>query len=145
MIRSGEVIMSDSSNETPGTEYVQLAFGACGAWEVAVNEAVDDQCNLIISLESTNVYLHFKLVSLSIVNEICRMLEADGQDNCCRIVIGTFGSGKVDMVRDDEYRDRFFVRCLSAESVFHLQVSGEDVVQLKKCFLQVVDDFLDDR
>jgi hypothetical protein len=87
------------------------AYGRAGGWEVSVNETLSGVERRFLQIEGPSVYLYFEILSTGILEEIARFLESPESptsEQRKRLELGTFNGAAVDLLRDDEFANRFF-------------------------------------
>jgi hypothetical protein len=90
-----------------------LANGSSGQWEVAIDETTAGSDRWFMQLDGPAISFDFEIRTVGVVSEIVRFLEssplADSRDRDCSLVIGKSDDVPVTLVKDDEYRTRFFL------------------------------------
>ena len=120
------------------------AYGRAGGWEVSVDETLSGVETRFLQIEGPSVYLYFEISSLGILKELARFLEPpespEGEQHE-RLEFGTFNGSAVDLLRDDEHADRFFL-CIVAKGsgTVRITVAGDDLKALSMAVSQVRDE-----
>jgi hypothetical protein len=153
--------MATSKNPRPTHDHGDgriglLANGSSGQWEIAIDEATSGPDRWFAQIEGTLVSFYFEIPSVDIVNEMVQFFEprpgtakrspvGSGERNNS-LVISKGLNNPVILVRDDEYRDRFFlVVGLMENPLVRFVIAGIDAVDFAAALQQVKEDLDDEK
>src|SRR5438552_785677 len=121
-LREGSMAISKNERPTrdPGSGSLGLlANGSSGPWEVAIDETTTGADRWFAQIEGPLVSFYFEIPSVDIVSQMLQFLESPLRATTPAPVTWSEANGSltlskdkktpVILVRDDEYRDRFFL------------------------------------
>ncbi len=127
-----------------------LANGSAGSWDIAIDETTSGPQRWFAQIDGPSVSLYFELPSPGIVDEIVDSLppaeavngppthSSEGEND---LVIGKDKRLPVALVKDDEYRDRYFlVIGRMPNPVVRLTIAGPDLLELRDALRQLRED-----
>ena len=132
-----------------------LAIGSSGMWEIAIDQTTSGPKRWFAQIEGPSVYLYFEVPSLETVRQAIRFL-AELPDEAGRniapaaacdsaFVLGGNKSTRINLVRDDECDDRYFLVLEAINGpLVRFTVTGEDLTHLTEALRQARDDIDDD-
>lgn len=107
-----------------GISFGLAALGKGGTFVVEVLSRRDGGWSLFI--ESQSWCFGFELAGSGAVSELAVFLRTYiGQTEFAELVVGSFGGMAVRVVKDNEFRDRFFIRASGDGSVVEFTLVGE--------------------
>src|SRR5438309_422607 len=90
-----------------------LAIGASGDWEIAIDEATSGTPAWFMQIDGLRISLSFEIAGTDLVRQLLAFLGEAGKPNGDQgvdyLALGTADKILTALVRDDEFRDRFFV------------------------------------
>jgi hypothetical protein len=123
MMKNGQV----NVNETTGIGL--LANGTSGQWTVDVDESISESDRWFLQIEGPSVYFYFEIPSLSTIDDLSRFL--DSRRNPAKFDMLAIGKNKgipVQLLRDDEFDDRYFLAIGSADTpLVRYSLAGDDL------------------
>jgi hypothetical protein len=130
-----------------------MANGSSGQWEVAVDETTAGPDRWFVQIEGPTVYFSFEIPSPEVISEA---LEYFGGRSSPKgplpsasaekgpLVIGQHRQTPVILVRDEEYKDRYFLKIgPEADPVMWFTVAGEDLKDIQEALRQAAEDLED--
>lgn len=140
----------ENENESLGL----MANGSSGGWEVAVDETLKGPERWFVQLEGPSISFSFEISSPGM---ICRALDFFGGRSTPQgprarfsaendsLLLGKHRQTSVILIRDDEYKDRYFlVVGQEADVVVRFAISGQDVKDIMEALRQTAEDFEDE-
>jgi hypothetical protein len=128
-----------------------LANGSSGGWNVDVDETTSGPDGWFLQIEGPSVYFYFQLHSLQTLVQLLQFLgiskPADriqngvGAQSTERLILGVAHDAPVELRRDDEYDDRFFL-VIGPIGAMRVQYSfaGDDLKHIIAALEQVRED-----
>lgn len=131
-----------------------LANGSSGSWEVAIDEAIAGPDHWYAQLEGPSASFYFEIPALDMVDKLLRFLEpapvtaetssVESDEGHGTLVIGHNNKSPITLVRDNEYRDRFFLVVGFMENpMVRFVLLGQDAEQIAAALRQVGEDLED--
>lgn len=111
-----------------------LACGAFGPWVIDIDdETVSGRDRWFAQFDGPSVYLRFEIPSLEIIAQAIRFLTAGEGE----LALGSDKQTRVNLIRDDEFADRFFL-VVEGKSGLHIRftVAGDDLKNLTEALQQ---------
>ena len=140
----------ENDNENLGL----MANGASGDWEVAVDETTKGPDRWFVQIEGPSIYFSFEIASPEMIAQALGFLEGHSSTHGSHAIFSTengsllFGKHQqspVILVRDDEYKDRYFlVVGQEADVVVRFMIAGQDLKDVKEAFRQTTADLEDE-
>jgi len=133
-----------TQNSEPRTaESGLLAYGSSSRWDISVDESPSGEWSL--ELDGSQTYLVFQLCGLEVLQDTFNFLSpttgAGDQQKQDRLVLGTFGSTPVSLLRDNEDFPRYFLLVGPVEkSAIRLNFDEEDIGMIRDALSQVLAD-----
>lgn len=90
-----------------------LARGSADGWDVAIDERLDRSRERPLEVDGPGAYLVCRVDDLRVIEEFARRLSRSSSGDTGPLAIGWFGQGRVTLLPDNEFKDRF---CLIVES-----------------------------
>lgn len=120
-----------------------MANGSSGDWEVAIDETTKGPERWFVQLEGPSVHFSFEIPSPKIIAAALDFLGGrsslsveDGS-----LVLGNHRQTSAILVRDDEYKDRYFLMMgQGAEVVVRFTIAGQDLKDIREAFRQATED-----
>ncbi len=95
-----------------------MAFGSSGPWEIAIDQTTSGTDRWFAQIEGPSVYLYFEIPALGSIDQAMEFLVCcpgkagrnpvhEAQAGTLRLAAGK--SMQVNLVRDDEFNDRYFL------------------------------------
>lgn len=128
-----------------------VANATAGAWDLAIDQAIDGPDRWFVQIEGPSIYLYFEIAHPRIVREaICfidgrRSGAANRTDGCTvgsggELALGHLAQLPVNLVWDEEYADRLFLTVgNSGNACIRCSVLGPDLDRLVDGLRQVVE------
>lgn len=110
------------------TEHFGLAAsGRAGPFNVEVLEAISrPNGGWFLSVESSAWCFEFELSGPGAVGELAVFLGSNaGRTVFAKLLVGSFGTTDVFVIKDDEFADRFFIRAAGGGSLVEFTLVGE--------------------
>jgi len=136
-----------------GTESLGLtAIGSVGGWEVAIDETTSGSTEKwFAQIEGPAVYLYFEVQSPHVIDRILEFLTEQSatsegslglpDQRNGEIVLGKSKKETVTLVRDDEFRDRYFLIIeTEARLIIRVTLGGTDLKSLVSALRQAKED-----
>lgn len=135
----------------PELGYGLLAFGSSGAWELTIDESLDEDDKWLAEIEGPNTYLAFSLKDLGVVRDalaylLTRILKSQNgplshSGPQLGLTLGRLGESTISLVWDNEPE---FDRCFliigpAGDSVVRVSLVDNDIKMLTDAFQEVVD------
>lgn len=127
-----------------------MANGSSGGWEVAVDETTKGPERWFLQLEGPSVYFSFEIPSPEMISQALDFLEGRSPPQGPRarssaedgsFVLGQHRQTPVVLVRDDEYKDRYFlVIGQEADVVVRFTIAGQDLKDITEGLRQTTED-----
>ena len=115
-----------------------LACGRSGETQVDVNTSCGPEELLALEISKPDWSLRFGILERGIVEELASFLRPEGAEY---IIAGTFDGTPVEMRRDREYNDRFFIVIGRGCARIELIVAGQrQVSELSSALSQAAED-----
>jgi hypothetical protein len=131
-----------------------MANGASGDWEVAVDVTTKGPDRWFVQIEGPSVYFSFGVSSPVMISKALDFLgecssstvpHARSPAEKGSLVLGQRRDTPVILVRDDEYRDRYFlVIGQEADAVVRFTIAGKDLGDIKEALRQATEDIEDE-
>jgi len=151
--------MSKNSQRSRNNDHETLgltAIGSAAGWEVAIDETTSGSSEKwFAQIEGPSVYLYFEVQAPQVIDRILgflteqttpgeRLQSLQDQGNG-EIVLGTSKKEPVTLVRDDEFRDRYFL-IVETESrlLIRVTIAGTDLKSLVSALKQAKEDLDED-
>lgn len=126
-----------------------MAIGSSGPWEIAIDQTISGPDRWFAQVEGPSVYLYFQIPSLEIIDHAIEFLAFRGKTgkNAAHtarngtLAFGTGRSTRVNLVRDDEFRDRYFL-VIEPKSglVVRFTLTNEDLTHVIDALRQAKED-----
>jgi len=117
-----------------------MAIGSSGPWEVAIDQTVSGPDRWSAKIEGPSVYLSFEIPSLKIIDRaiefLTRFPPQTGRNDAHSkreeiVALGSSKSARVNLVRDDEFSDRYFLIIEpKGELLIRFTIAGDDLTHL---------------
>ena len=127
-----------------------IGNGSSGRWEIAVDETTKGPERWFVQLEGPSIYFSFEIPSLEMIATALKFLEgrtssqgAHGRNSSENgsLVLGNHRETPLVLVRDDEYKDRYFlVIGEKADVVVRFTIAGEDLRNITEALRQATED-----
>ena len=128
-----------------------LANGSSGPWDIAIDEATSGPNRWCAQIEGPSVTFSFEIPSIDIVGKMVRFLARRQVPAKEPPTVSSEGNGSlvlskdkkipINLVRDDEYDDRFFFVVGPMDSpIVRFVIAGTDVVKIADALRQVAED-----
>jgi hypothetical protein len=131
-----------------------LANGSSGGWDVAVDETTKGPDRWFVQFEGPSIYFSFEVPSPAMICGALAFLEGRSSPKGRHVqlsvengslVLGRLGQTDVVLVRDDEYKDRFFLLVgQEADAVVRFTLAGQDLKDVKEALRQAMADLEDE-
>jgi len=126
------------------------AIGCSDAWDLTIDESLNEEEGWEAELEGPNLYASFSLQNLDVIKNALEYLQtrilvehgASHEKTARRegLTLGKFGESKVELIWDDEDFERcFLVVGPAGGSVIRLSLFGRDIEMLTLAFRKVVE------
>ena len=127
-----------------------LACGSSGRWAIDIDETNSGRDRWFAQIEGPSIYLYFEIPSLEIVDQAIRFLtecQGKGGRNAVPIArnsslsLGIDALTRVNLIRDDEFTDRYFL-VIESKSGSHVRftVTGDDLKNVTEALRQAKED-----
>jgi hypothetical protein len=124
--------------------YGLLATGSADGWDVAIDERLDGPDEWFLEIDGPGVYLVCRIDDLRVVEELARRLSRSSAWDAEPLVVGWFGQGRLTLIPDGEFKDRFFLAIESLDrSFFRLTLGPKEAAALTTALGQVVEELQD--
>ncbi len=126
-----------------------MANGACGQWEVAIDETISGPDRWFIQIEGPTAYFSFEIPSPEMINAaldfIAPLVPHTKPSKNTSLAMGKEDQAPVCLVRDDEYDDRFFL-VVGPENtpIVRFSLAGQDLKDMTEALRQTAEDLEDD-
>lgn len=130
-----------------------MANGASGGWEVAVDETTKGPDRWFVQIEGPSIYVSFEVSSPEMISKALDFLGGCSSSTVPHarfsaekgsLVLGQRRDTPVILVRDDEYKDRYFlVMGQEADAVVRFIISGKESKDIQEALRQAVEDLED--
>ncbi len=128
-----------------------LATGSCGGWSIDVDEATSGPDRWFLQIDGPSASFYFEIPSPGVIDQIDRFLartppaggRPTGPDSRSdwELVLGTDPQTPVQLLRDDEFDDRFFLRIGRTDSLsVRYTLQGDDLKCVAAALEQVRED-----
>ncbi|HVC94250.1 MAG TPA: hypothetical protein VND64_11195 [Pirellulales bacterium] len=133
-----------------GSSIGLMAFGSSGLWEIAIDQTTSGTDRWFAQIEGPSVYLYFEIPSLGIIDQAMEFLA------CCpgkagrnpahnsqggTLPLGASKSMQVNLIRDDEFSDRYFLVIEPKHELsIRFTLTGDDLKNVENALLQAKDD-----
>ena len=127
-----------------------LAIGSSGPWEIAIDQTTSGPERWFAQIDGPSVYLNFEIPSLEIIDQVIEFLmcsSGDTEKNAAPVAragtlaLGTGKSTRIKLVRDDEFRDRYFLVIEPKDgAVVRFTVADNDLAHVIDALRQVKQD-----
>jgi hypothetical protein len=122
----------------PELQWGLLACGRSGQTHVELDTSCGPEELLELEISNPNWSLRFRIPGRDIVQELASFLRPDGEES---IIIGSFDGIPVEVRRDREYNDRFFIIVGRSGARTEFIVGGQQQVsELSSALLQATED-----
>ena len=122
----------------PELQWGLLACGRSGQTQVDVETSCGPEELLDLEISKPNWSLRFRIPGRDIVQELASFLRPEGEES---IIIGSFDGIPVEVRRDLEYNDRFFIVIGGACARTEFIVAGQQqVLELSSALSQAAED-----
>jgi len=122
----------------PELQWGLLACGRSGQTDVDVDQSCGPEELLALEISTPSWSLRFRISEPGIIPGLARFLETNGEKS---IIAGTFDDIPVEMRRDREYGDRFFIVIGRGCARTEFTVAGQQQVsELSSALLQAAED-----
>lgn len=130
-----------------------LAIGSSAPWEVAIDVTTSGTERWFAQIEGPSISLYFEIPSPEIVAKIAQFFEGNQPKGSSNNSAGLNGSlviagdkqNPVMIIRDDEFRDRyFFIVGTPHKSLVRYTIAGTDLKDLAKSFREADEDLNED-
>jgi hypothetical protein len=141
---------SENDNESLGL----MANGSSGEWEFTVDDTTKGPDRWFVQVEGPSVCFSFEVSSPDM---ICQALDFLGGRSSSKgshasfsaengsLLLGKHGQTPVILVRDDEYKDHYFlVIGQEADAVVRFTIAGKDLGDIKEALRQAAEDLEDE-
>ncbi len=119
-----------------------LANGSSGQWDVAVDETTVGADRWFLQIDGPAVSFYFEIPAVDVVGRMSRFLDPGGRHGS--LVLGKGKDLPVTLVKDDEYRDRFFLAVgPPARPAMRFTIAGADAAMLAEALRQAEQDLVD--
>lgn len=131
-----------------------MANGSSGGWEVAVDESTKGPERWFVQLEGPSVSFSFEIPSPQTISQTLDFLggrsspkgsnaRLSGENGS--LILGKHQQTPVILVRDDEYKDRYFlVIGQEADVVVRFTIAGKDLKGITEALRQTMEDLEDE-
>jgi len=138
----------NNGNKTLGL----TAIGSAGGWEVAIDESTSGSSEKwFAQIEGPSVYWYFEVPSPHIIDQILeylteptptgKRLQGVPDQGNGDFVLGKSKKEPVTLVRDDEFRDRYFLIAeTEAGLIMRATIAGDDLKSLVSALKQAKED-----
>jgi hypothetical protein len=135
-----------------GHHSLLVATGSSGPWRIDVDESGGERDEFFAQIEGPFIYLYFAIPSLQTVRTMRQYLQlrrastnpvavAGVPKETEPLRIGTFGQAAVNLVWDDEFVDRCFLKVgVRGPTTLHLTLWGEEIRHLSEALRQAEED-----
>lgn len=121
-----------------------LANGSSGPWEIAIDESLSGSDRWFAQIEGPVVSFSFEIPSLNVIGKMVDFLSSLMPRNES-LSIGKDKKVPIILVKDDEYKDRFFLVVGSmASPMVRFVIAGKDVMNIADALRQVQEDLEED-
>jgi hypothetical protein len=128
-----------------------MAIGSCGSWEVAIDQSAAGRDRWFAQIDGPSVYLYFEIQSPNIIHQATTFFTqgTPGRNgpHAARgkmLTLGTSKSAPVNLIRDDEFTDRYFLVVEPKSGpLVRLTVAGDDLAHLIGALRQAIEDLGD--
>jgi hypothetical protein len=149
------IMASDSPPKISKLSHGLAAIGSSGAWDLTIDESLDEEGGWEAELEGPNIYLSFVLDDLHLIRAALEYLQSKkavepketGRKSATRggLTLGRIGESKITLIWDDEDFDRcFIVVGPTGDSTIRLTLSGHDIKMLTGAFRKVIEQLSED-
>jgi hypothetical protein len=119
------------------------ANGSSGRWDVAIDVTTTGPDRWFLQIDGPSVSFYFEIPSLDVVGRMAHLLTS--RDGNGSLVVSKGKDVPVTLVKDDEYRDRFFLIVgPSASPTVRFTLSGSDAEMVADALRQVGEDIGDE-
>jgi len=121
--------------------YGAAAIGRAGQFEVEIDECLDGDDPLLMSIGTRGWQFRFALAERSAASRLFTFLrEQTGRLQFSELLVGSFQGSRVLLIKDDEFPDRFFLRAIGDDVLADFTLLGDDVRDFAAAVSQAVDD-----
>jgi hypothetical protein len=131
-----------------------LANGISGQWEISIDETTKGEDRWFAQIEGPTIYFSFEIPSVDIVKEMFKFLKpqpatipyslVDSEESKCSLLLSKDKKIPVNLVKDDEYPDRFFVVVGKMDNhIVRFVLAGKDIEEIADALRQVEEDLKD--
>lgn len=141
-------------SEKDGEGLGLMANGSSGEWTIAVDEATKGPDRWFVQLEGSSVYFSFEIPSPAMVSQALDFLEGRSAPEATQsdfssanesLVFGKYRQTPVILIRDDEYKDRFFLGMGQVDDLaMRFTIAGQDLKDIKEVLRQAMEDIEDE-
>jgi len=135
-----------ASSDIPDENLGLSANGSSGRWEVSIDETISGPERWFVQVEGPSLWLSFEIPSPEIISKVIQFLappQTQRAENPGQLDLGEAKGTPVALVRDDEYKDRYFLVIGPNDApIVRFAVVGEDRHSLAQALRQVEQDLL---
>jgi hypothetical protein len=127
-----------------------MANGSSGGWEVSVDETTKGPERWFVQLEGPSIYFSFEIPSPEMIATALDFLEGHPSPKGTHsqfsagngsLILGNHRQRPLILVRDDEYKDRYFLMVGEEADVFvRYTISGQDFMDIREALRQALED-----
>lgn len=122
------------------TSFGVASLGMDGVFTIEVLRGPDERW--LLSVESPSWCFDFDLAATRVVAELADFLSSRyGRLEHSELVIGSFGSTAVRLVKDDEFADRFFLRASGSGSLVEFTLCGTAIHEFAAAVTEAAREF----
>lgn len=131
-----------------------MANGSSGEWAVAVDETIKGPERWFVQLEGPSVYFSFEVPSPEMISTALDFLGGSSSPKgpharisaeIGSLVLGKHRQTPVVLVRDDEYKDRYYlVVGEEADVVVRFTIAGQGLKDIQEALRQAMEDIEDE-
>jgi hypothetical protein len=117
-----------------------MAVGSSGPWKIDIDETTSGKARYFAQIEGPLICLYFEISSLTVIDESIRFFAKDGvkSDRNEMLVLSDNNTTQVNLIRDDEFTDRYFLVIESnGETVARLTIAEDDLTHLSDALVEV--------
>lgn len=140
---------SDPHHKIARDGFGLMAIGSSDAWEVTIDESLDDDHEWEAEIEGPNIYISFSLKDLRVFRDALDYLQTrimrkedllpSGSMTQDGLTLGKFGASRILLIWDNEDFDRcFLVIGATGHSTVRFNLSGDEIRAFAKALEKVV-------
>ena len=116
------------------------AVGRSGSVSVDVNETTSGPTRWELNLEFPQFQLQFAILTPDVVTKFHNFLASGSADE---LTVGAISSSRLNVVRDNEFDDRFFLMTSADDGALHWTLSDKNLTDLIAALADAVSDLND--